>query len=94
MFGKKKKQILEQAERIKALEAQAKTLSEDNQKMKDRMDDVERREKGIGRAISEATVTVDNMISDAQRKAGVLLDETKAECDTQSKKAERVVEDD
>lgn len=93
MFGKKKKQILEQAERIKALEAQAKTLSEANQKMKDRMDDVERREKGIGRAISEATVTVDNMISDAQRKAGVLLDETKAECDTQRKKAERVVED-
>ncbi len=93
MFGKKKKLIADQAARIKVLEEQAKSLSDDNQKMKDRMDDVERRERGIGRAINEATATADSMISEAKRKAGVLIEETKAECDTQRKKADRVVED-
>lgn len=93
MFGKKKKTIAEQAERIRALEQQAQTLSDDNQRMKERMDDVERRERGIGRAINEATATADNMISDARRRANVILDQAQADCDTQRKKADRVVED-
>ena len=53
MFGTKKKTIAEQAERIRALEQQAQTLSDDNQRMKERMDDVERRERGIGRTATQ-----------------------------------------
>lgn len=93
MFGKKKKQIAEQAERIKTLEQQIEALNAENQRMKDRMLDVERRERGIGRAINEATATADNMINDAQRKADVIMETMKTECDTQRKKADRVVED-
>lgn len=93
MFGKKQRIIAEQQERITALEQQLETLTADNKRLKDRIIDVERRERGIGRALNEATATVDNMISDAQRKAAVLLDQTKTECDSLRKNAERIVED-
>lgn len=93
MFGKKKRLIAEQEERIRSLEQQLDIATSDNKRLKDRVIDVERRERGIGRALNEATATVDNMISDAQRKAAVLLDQTKTECDSLRKNAERIVED-
>ena len=93
MFGKKKRIIAEQEERIQALEKQLEALSADNKRLKDRIIDVERRERGIGRALNEATATADNMIADAQRKAGVILDQTQAECESQRKKADRIVDD-
>ena len=93
MFGKKSRLIAEQEERIRSLEQQLDAASSDNKRLKDRMIDVERRERGIGRALNEATATVDNMITDAQRKASVLLEQTQNECDSLRKKAERVVDD-
>ena len=93
MFGKKKRIIAEQEERIRSLEQQLDAVASDNKRLKDRMIDVERRERGIGRALNEATATVDNMITDAQRKASVLLEQTQNECDSLRKKAERVVDD-
>ncbi|MBQ1632741.1 MAG: hypothetical protein II049_07975, partial [Clostridia bacterium] len=89
MFGKKKRIIAEQEERIHSLEQQLDAVASDNKRLKDRMIDVERRERGIGRALNEATATVDNMITDAQRKASVLLEQTQNECDSLRKKAER-----
>ena len=93
MFGKKQRIIAEQQERITALEQQLETLTADNKRLKDRIIDVERRERGIGRALNEATATADNMIADAQRKAGVILEQTQGECDSLRKKAERTVDD-
>ena len=93
MFGKKKRIIAEQQERISTLEQQLETLTADNKRLKDRIIDVERRERGIGRALNEATAAADNMIADAQRKAGVLLEQTQGECDSLRKKAERTVDD-
>lgn len=93
MFGKKNRIIADQEERIRALEQQLEALSADNKRLKDRVIDVERRERGIGRALNEATATADNMIADAQRKAGVIIEQTNTECDAQRKKADRIVED-
>ncbi len=93
MFGKKKRIIAEQEERIAELEKQLETLSADNKRLKERVIDVERRERGIGRALNEATATADNMIADAQRKSSVILDQIQTECESQRKKAERIVDD-
>ncbi len=93
MFGKKQRIIAEQEERIRILEQQIESLTADNKRLKDRVIDVERRERGIGRALNEATATADNMIADAQRKAGAMLEQTQGECDAQRKKADRIVDD-
>ncbi len=93
MFGKKQRIIAEQEERIRVLEQQLESLTADNKRLKDRVIDVERRERGIGRALNEATATADNMIADAQRKAGAMLEQTQGECDAQRKKADRIVDD-
>ncbi len=93
MFGKKQRIIAEQEERIQELEKQLETLNADNKRLKERVIDVERRERGIGRALNEATATADNMIADAQRKAAALLEQTQGECDSLRKKAERTVDD-
>ena len=93
MFGKKKRIIAEKEDRIRTLEHQLQTLTADNNRLKDRIIDIERRERGIGRALNEATAAADNMIADAQRKAGVMLEQTQGECDTMRKKAERTVDD-
>lgn len=93
MFGKKKRLIAEQEERIRLLEQQLESATSDNKRLKDRIIDIERRERGIGRALNEATATADSMITDAQRKADVILEQTQSECDTLRKKAEDIVED-
>ena len=93
MFGKKKRIIAEQEERIQSLEKQLETLSADNKRLKERVIDVERRERGIGRALNEATATADNMITDAQRKAAAILEKVQGECETQRQKAERIIDD-
>ncbi len=93
MFGKKKRIIAEQEERIRALEQQLETLNADNKRLKDRVIDVERRERGIGRTLSEAAATADKMISEAQQKSDSMLNETQVACDSLREKAESVVED-
>ena len=93
MFGKKQRIIAEQANQIRSLEQQLESLTTENKRLKDRVIDVERRERGIGRALNEATATADNMIADAQRKSGEILEQTQNECDAQRKKADRIVDD-
>ena len=93
MFGRKQRIIAEQEEQIRTLEQQIESLTADNRRLKDRVIDVERRERGIGRALNEATATADNMITDAQRKAAVLLEQTQTECETLRKQAEDTVDD-
>ncbi len=93
MFGKKQRIIAEQADQIRSLELQLESLTAENKRLKDRVIDVERRERGIGRALNEATATADNMIADAQRKSGAMLEQTQNECDAQRKKADRIVDD-
>ncbi len=93
MFGKKKRLIAEQEERIHSLEGQLESLTADNKRLKDRVIDVERRERGIGRALNEATATADNMIADAQRKSAAMLEQTQGECDAQRQKADEIVEE-
>ncbi len=93
MFGKKKRIIAEQEERIRMLEQQLEASAADNKRLKERVIDVERRERGIGRALNEATAAADNVLADAQKKASVLVDQAKSECDSIRKKSERIVED-
>ena len=93
MFGKKKRIIAEQEERIKALEQQFESLTADNKRLKDRVIDVERRERGIGRTLNEAAATAENMISEAQQKSASMLEQTQVECDALREKAESIVED-
>ena len=75
MFGKKKRTIEEQRQTIADLEAKLAALGAENQRLTLRIEDVERRESSIGRAISEATVAADKMIEDAQRKADTMLEQ-------------------
>ncbi|MBR0508459.1 MAG: hypothetical protein IJJ86_07590 [Clostridia bacterium] len=93
MFGRKNRTIAEQEERIKTLEQQLESLIADNKRLKERIIDVDRRERGIGRAINEATVTADKMIAEAQRKAGAMLEQTQNECDAAKRDAEQLVDD-
>ena len=93
MFGKKKRLIAEQEERIRSLEQQVESLTSDNKRLKDRVIDVERRERGIGRTLNEAAATADKMISEAQQKAADMLEQTQTECDSLREKAESIVED-
>ena len=93
MFGKKRRVIAEQEERIKALEQQVESLNSDNKRLKDRVIDVERRERGIGRTLNEAAATAEKMISEAQQKSDSMLNETQVACDSLREKAESVVED-
>lgn len=93
MFGKKKRVIAEQEERIRSLEQQIESLTSDNKRLKDRVIDVERRERGIGRTLNEAAATADKMISEAQQKAADMLDQTQGECDSLREKAESIVEE-
>ena len=48
MFGKKKRVIAEQEERIRSLEQQIESLTSDNKRLKDRVIDVERRVSQTG----------------------------------------------
>lgn len=93
MFGKKKRVIAEQEERIRVLEQQIESLTADNRRLKDRVIDVERRERGIGRTLSEAAATADKMITEANQKSAEMLNETQGECDSLREKAESIVED-
>ena len=89
MFGKKKRMIEQQRQRIAELEEQVKGLTAQNDSFNARIAEVEQRESGIGRAISEATVTADRMIGDAQRKAGAMLEQAQQDTDAAKRDAER-----
>ncbi len=93
MFGKKQRMIEEQRQKIEELERQIRELTEEKARMTDRVAEVERRESGIGRAISEATVTADRMIEDAQRRAGAMLEQAQTDCDAAKRDAENMVDD-
>ena len=93
MFGKKKRMIEQQRQRIAELEEQVKGLTAQNDSFNARIAEVEQRESGIGRAISEATVTADRMIGDAQRKAGAMLEQAQQDTDAAKRDAERLVDD-
>ena len=93
MFGKKKRMIAEQQKKIEALTAESERLARENETLRAHENDVERREMGIGRAISEATVTADRMIGDAQRKAGAMLEQAQQDTDAAKRDAERLVDD-
>ena len=93
MFGKKKRMIEEQRQRIAELEERIKGLTAENERFSAHVAEVEQRESGIGRAISEATVTADRMIEDAQRKAGAMLEQAQADTDAAKRDAENLVDD-
>ncbi len=93
MFGKKKRTIREQQERISALEQHLETLTADNKRMLDRIIDVERRERGIGRTLNEATAAADNMLANAKSKSEELLGQAQTECDSMRREAEQTVDD-
>jgi vacuolar-type H+-ATPase subunit H len=93
MFGKKNRTIAEQKDQIDRLTQQLETLIADNKRLKERIIDVERRERGIGRAINEATATADKMIAEAQRKAGAMLEKTQNDCDAAKRDADQLVDD-
>lgn len=93
MFGKKQRTIEEQKQTIAALEERIEQLTADNQRLALRMADVERRESGIGRAISEATATADKLVEDAQRQAGAMLEQAQSDCDAAKRDAEVLVDD-
>ena len=61
MFGKKKRMIEQQRLLIAELEQKITGLTAENTSYAERIADVERRESGIGRAISEATAAADTI---------------------------------
>lgn len=93
MFGRKKRKIAEQQKQIETLSAELQRLTEENKAYQEKAADVERRESGIGRAISEATLAADKMLEDAQRRAGALLEQTQSDCDAVRRDAEIMVDD-
>ncbi len=93
MFGKKKRTIREQQQKIAELEQRIRELTEQNGALQTRVEDVERRESSIGRAISEATATADKMIEDAQRQAGAILEQAQSDSDAAKRDAEIMVDD-
>ncbi len=85
--------IEEQRQKIAELEEQIKGLSERNTTLQERVADVERREGSIGRAISEATLAADQLVKDAQRQAGAMLDQAQKDTDAAKRDAENLVDD-
>ena len=93
MFGKKQRTIAEQQKQIEAMKAEIDRLQQENQAFSARVAEIERRENGIGRAISEATATADSLIASAERKADALIEQTQADCDAAKRDAENLVDD-
>lgn len=93
MFGKKKRIIAEQQQKIDALTAEVERLTKENQAFTDRVAEIERRESGIGRAISEAMTTADSLIENAQRKAGAMIEQTESDCNAAKRDAEILVDE-
>lgn len=93
MFGRKKRIIEEQQLRISELEERLEDLQAEKTRLSLRIEDVERRESSIGRAINEATVAADKLVDDAQRKAGAMLEQAQADSDAAKRDAEILVDD-
>lgn len=93
MFGKKKRMIEQQRLLIAELEQKITGLTAENTSYAERIADVERRESGIGRAISEATAAADKLVDDAQKKAVAMLEQAQIDTDAAKRDAENLVDD-
>ncbi len=93
MFGKKKRTITEQRERISELERRLGLLEEEKRAFQERETELNRREASIGRVILEATNAADKTVADAQDKADVLLKEAEEDREAAKRDADRLIDD-
>ena len=80
MFGKKARQIREQAERIEELEAQLAAYERENLTLSERVQSFESRERS------------ERVVSDAQRQAGEILEQSQSDSDAARRDAEQLVD--
>ena len=93
MFGKKAKRIRELEEQIATLNETLEARSKENESLAARVRAFEEREHSIARALTEAASRAEHVVGDAQRQAGEILRQSKADSDAARRDAERIVDD-
>ena len=92
MFGKKARQIKEQAQRIAELEAKLNEREAENGALLERVQSFEQRERSIARALTDAADQAEKVVSDAQRQAGEILEQSREDSDAAHRDAEQIVD--
>ena len=93
MFGKKAKQIKEQAALIAQMEAKIEELTHQNERLTEKVDEYTAKEIMIARTLTDANVQAEKLVSEAQREAGNLLEESQLNVELARKDAENLVDD-
>ncbi|MBR3179377.1 MAG: hypothetical protein IKF49_07705 [Clostridia bacterium] len=93
MFGKKAKQIKEQAALIAQMEAKIEELTHQNERLTEKVDEYTAKEIMIARTLTDANVQAEKLVSEAQREAGNLLEESQLNAELARKDAENLVDD-
>ncbi len=91
MFGKKAREIREQAARIVDLELQIAALQGQKDALEQRVTVFESREKAIIKALTDANEQAQRVVSDAQSEAGSIRAESEANAEAAKKDAENLV---
>lgn len=92
MFGRKQKIIDQQTAEISALQEAIKALEQQNAELTEKVGSFESREHVIVKTLTAAAERADRMVSDAQREAGEILEQSKTDADTARRNAELVVD--
>lgn len=93
MFGKKAKQIKEQAALIAQMQAKIEELTHQNERLAEKVDEYTAKEIMIARTLTDANVQAEKLVSEAQREAGNLLEESQLNAELARKDAENLVDD-
>ena len=93
MFGKKAKQIKEQAALIAQMEAKIEDLTHQNERLSEKVDEYVAKEILIARTLTDANAQAEKMVSEAQREAGDLLEQSQQNAEQARRDAEILVDD-
>lgn len=91
MFGKKAREIQEQAAKIADLQSQIAELVEKNEILQQRLDVYTAKENAIVKALTDANERAEKVVSDAQFEAGSILQESEANAEAARQDAEKLV---
>lgn len=92
MFGKKAQRIRDLETEIAALQESLNDYRRENAVLSARVQNYEARELSIARALTEAAERAEGVVSEAQRQAGEILEQSQADSDAARRDAEQLVD--
>lgn len=93
MFGKKAKQIKEQAALIAQMQAKIDDLTHQNERLSEKVDEYVAKEILIARTLTDANAQAEQVVSEAQREAGDILEQSQMNAEQARRDAEILVDD-